>query len=578
MPLSKDRIRPWSQDARYWEYDGEPILLVGASDEDNIFNHPDDVVGGAGSSGQGGLEQHLDHMVEVGANYIRCTLSTRDLASAPEQVWAYGWDDEGNHIFDLTAWNTEYWNRLTNLLQMAYDRDIIVQIEMIDHIDYREDRGWWDPGHPHNPAHNVNYTETQTGVPERWDTHQSTQSNPFFYAPEPLRSETGTGLPLDDPATILAVHEALYTKILDETLPFPNVLYCLTNEHRMPSSYSDFWSDWIRAYADGVSGGTAVYIADLHDEWDITSAEHQHFYNTPSKFDFVDVSQNNHQQGQLHWDRIRAVLTTHIDDPPRPCNTIKTYYRPTQNSDPEGESTRRIWRNLIAGAAAVRYHRPGRDPGSGIGLNAESEASIRAVRQVDAVVPFMEIEADQTLLSDRSDDEAYCAAGPNGIIVYFTGQGSVTLDTTGISGEHYLRWMLIDTGEWADVQIIDGDQSSIALNTPGNSQWVAVLDPVDVEVDRRFLDSVDGSGGRLLPGISEVEDAALEVTRTRWRNDDGNEAEATWREAEGTPTTVEVGETVRLRTQIQATGDVGETSVEMRWRKKGTADPWEPVS
>jgi hypothetical protein len=102
-----------------------------------------------------------------------------------------------------------------------------------------------------------------------------------------------------------------------------------------------------------------------------------------------------------------------------------------------------------------------------------------------------------------------------------------------------------------------------------------VWDPGDV--DRRFLPSVDEIGGRLLEGISDAEVGALEVTRTRWRNDDGDEANATWREAEDAPTTAEVGETVRLRAQLQATGVAGETSVELRVRKKGTADPWEPV-
>ncbi|MEN8788612.1 MAG: hypothetical protein ABF295_03775, partial [Flavobacteriaceae bacterium] len=49
----------------YWSYNGEPVLLLGATDEDNIFQIDD-------------LEDHLKLLDSVGGNYIRCTLSSRD--------------------------------------------------------------------------------------------------------------------------------------------------------------------------------------------------------------------------------------------------------------------------------------------------------------------------------------------------------------------------------------------------------------------------------------------------------------------------------------------------------------------
>ena len=135
-----------------------------------------------------------------------------------------------------------------------------------------------------------------------------------------------------------------------------------------------------------------------------------------------------------------------------------------------------------------------------------------------------------------------------------------------------------------------------AVNDDDSEPWTGRLMTLIRAKDRDDLDDLVGAnnftivedGGDPLtvfaaedPPVDDIDDVEpptpLEVTRHRWRNDDGDEAEATWREAEDTPTTVEVGETVRLRTQIQATGDVGETSMELRFRKKGTADPWEPV-
>jgi hypothetical protein len=59
-----DRIRPWDQDPRYWQYRGQPVLLLGGSKDDNLFQIPD-------------LKEHLDEMAACGANYIRNTMSDR---------------------------------------------------------------------------------------------------------------------------------------------------------------------------------------------------------------------------------------------------------------------------------------------------------------------------------------------------------------------------------------------------------------------------------------------------------------------------------------------------------------------
>ncbi len=53
-----NRIQPYPKNPRYWQYKGEPIVLMGASNEDNLFQYPN-------------LEAHLDEMTSAGANYIR---------------------------------------------------------------------------------------------------------------------------------------------------------------------------------------------------------------------------------------------------------------------------------------------------------------------------------------------------------------------------------------------------------------------------------------------------------------------------------------------------------------------------
>ena len=56
-----DGIRPYEGNPYYWQYKGQPVLLLGGSDQDNLFNHPD--------IAPDGLEAHLDLLRSVGGNW-----------------------------------------------------------------------------------------------------------------------------------------------------------------------------------------------------------------------------------------------------------------------------------------------------------------------------------------------------------------------------------------------------------------------------------------------------------------------------------------------------------------------------
>ena len=59
-PLQIDDRNP-----RYWQYKGQPVLLLGGSKTDHIFLAD-------------GLKEHLDEIAAVGANYVRNTMSQRE--------------------------------------------------------------------------------------------------------------------------------------------------------------------------------------------------------------------------------------------------------------------------------------------------------------------------------------------------------------------------------------------------------------------------------------------------------------------------------------------------------------------
>jgi hypothetical protein len=95
-----DRIQPNRENPYYWQYQGEPVLLLGGSWQDNLFNHPV------------GLAEHLDLLVASGGNYVRNTMSHRNVGN----VFAY---EQVDGKFDLDRWNEEYWRRLDDFLRMT---------------------------------------------------------------------------------------------------------------------------------------------------------------------------------------------------------------------------------------------------------------------------------------------------------------------------------------------------------------------------------------------------------------------------------------------------------------------------
>jgi len=58
-------LRPYTKNPRYWQYNGRPVLLLGGSKDDNLFQIPD-------------LQAHLDEIRAAGGNYLRNTMSDRN--------------------------------------------------------------------------------------------------------------------------------------------------------------------------------------------------------------------------------------------------------------------------------------------------------------------------------------------------------------------------------------------------------------------------------------------------------------------------------------------------------------------
>ena len=457
---SQQGIGIYAGNPYYWEYNGKPVLLLGGSHEDNLFNHPE------------GLEQHLDLLAASGGNYLRNTMSSRN----PGNPWAFKKDGETG-LYDLRQWNEEYWNRFEDLLRLSYKRDIIVQIEVWDPWDFFRSEaamgfgdgnvGW--ESCPFNPVLNINYTSEETGLEEVVDYTVHTPNRHMFFQ---------TPAELADIPKVRKYQEALVEKMLSISLNYPNVLYNIRNECREAAEWARYWANFIRKHAEGQ--GKKVYITDMRRSEDFSTPEQIDLLNDRVHFDFVDISQNSHYRGQEHYDQV-IEIRHHVSGHPIPLNNVKIYGGTSGWTGGVEEGTRRFWRNIFAGAASARFHREGPSENFfGVGLNELAKTHIRSARMLSEMVNIFDARPDNSVLGDRSADEAFCLASPGKeYTLYFPAGGEVLLDLGSIQGDVEIVWLDILNSRWLDVEPGKGGEQS-RLSTPGEGQWAAVIRPAGI--------------------------------------------------------------------------------------------------
>lgn len=418
-PQKAASLQPWTENPAYWQYKEEAVLLLGATDNDNLFQSAD-------------LIHQLDLLAENGGNYIRNTMSSRDSAD----VWPFGRGAHG--IYDLDKWNAEYWNRFENLLKAAEERDIIVQIEVWDRFDFSREP--WNLN-PFNPKNNGNY-DSLIGLSHTYPKHPSSDLQPFFH--------TIPGMPRFAPTLdILREYQEKYVdKLLAYTLSYGNVLYCMNNETTTPKEWGLYWMNYISDKAK--TAGQKVYVTDMFDSYhkpqscEICNYEIEH----PSFYQFVDVSQvNSRNFGQMHWDSLQWIMESRDKvEPIRPINCVKTYggMNSSWGSGSNQDGVERFARQMLLGVAAGRHHRS--DYGNG--NNDKALASLRAIRTIEKTVKFWDLKPAMEILDERLENEAYAARnGDQDYLIYFPSEGSVTV-TLALSSELYqFTWISISSGE-----------------------------------------------------------------------------------------------------------------------------------
>jgi hypothetical protein len=332
QPVDATEIDISKNNVSYWSYKGEDVLLLGGSVQDNLFQIPD-------------LTGHLDLLISSGGNYVRNTMSSRDSGN----VWAFKRLENG--LYDLNQWNDEYWERFSSFLNETSKRDIIVQIEIWATFDYYREN--WDEN-PFNPKNNINYDSRRSKLPEVVETHPIFTENNFFRS---VPSQLAI-------ARVLWYQQLFVDKILSYSLQHDNVLYCMDNETSVTADWGKYWALYIKKQA--TLAGKKVNTTEMWDPWDLSHPFHAETFDNPDIYTFVDISQNNHQSADAHWnngiaqfERLRQMGNL------RPVNNVKIYGNDGGAHKTTRDAIENFVKNVLMGCASARFHRPT----SGQGLN-----------------------------------------------------------------------------------------------------------------------------------------------------------------------------------------------------------------
>jgi hypothetical protein len=416
-------IQPYKENPRYWQFKGDPVLLLGGSNDDNLFQWPAEL-----------LIPHLDSIKAEGGNYVRNTMSDR----VDKDFELYPFKKLDNSKYDLNLWNEEFWNRFEFFLSETNKRDIIVQIEIWDRFDYST-RNW--PPHPYNPANNINYTYEESGFEPEYPEHPGRNKQPFFFTTPSQR----------DNKAVFQYQQAFVKKLLSISLNYGHVLYCIDNETSGEEAWATYWAEFVRSEA----GDHKINITQMWNaKQDMLDEEQRRTIDHPERYDFIDLAQNSWNQGYRNWENSQKVMD-HIKDNPRPVNSTKIYGS-DKHSNPninKEHAVQTFFRNIIGGFASSRFHRPD----GGLGFSETSINCIKAIRKVESAVKFWEMNPHMNQLIDFNQNEAYLTAKEGSTyLIYFPGKGNVKLDLNNHQWPFEVRWINIENAEWEDNAIVEG--------------------------------------------------------------------------------------------------------------------------
>lgn len=368
-------------------------------------------------------------------------IESNTLAPAPEGFiapWARsetpGYANGGNK-FDLTEWDTEYFDRLKDLMSEAEKRNIIVELTLF--CPFYGDEQW--KLSPMNAANNIN-----GGGPED-RTHVYT---------------------LDKSGELLSVQEKLVRKLVDELKDYPNLIFEICNEpyfggvtmewqHHMANLIQESEREFPHPHL--ISQNIANGSERIQDPHPGVSVFNFHYATPP-----VAVAQN------YHLNKVIGDNETGFDG-----NADSTYRR-------EG------WAFILAGGALYNnldysftaefedgsFQYPDTQPGGG---SATLRKQLRYLQDFVSSFEFLRMKPDSTLIRNTKDVRGAHVLGETGrqYGIYIWGSGPLSLDLALPEGQYQVKFLNPVTGEFRSPETITSE-GAVTLTTPPFPEDVAI--------------------------------------------------------------------------------------------------------
>lgn len=451
-------IRPYSENPWYWEYKGTPIMLIGASDDDNLFQW-----------GRDSLVMQLDLIQTVGGNYVRNTMSDRDEGNifAPKQL------EDGR--YDLKQWNEVYWNQLKFFLDETEKRGIIVHLTLWDWFDLSGDDVYGRFAvHPLNPENNINWKKGT--IENAWDYYGGSLTNG--------NKET------------LEYQHRYIDQLISIAAQYNHIIYNIGNESGLGVGWDNYWAKYIKDAAK--KQGRNIHVTTMLFA---PGNAVRRVMTYRDIYSFAEVSQNNQDAlgpvGKKHWDNLlfwRKMIAL-SDEGPMPVNNIKVYGQGVGFNTAAGtekEAVERFWRNVFGGAASTRFHRPAHRGGDfywGIGLSERAQQTLKAVNMFLDEFDIFKAEPYEAFSTVGNSVDSYCMADMGkAYAVYFPGgRATVHLDPWIEIKKVSVKWLDIASLTWSEEQIMEakwdnfdgtdwwGPQRILTLTPKDHRSYVAVI-------------------------------------------------------------------------------------------------------
>jgi len=457
-------IRPYVKNPWYWEYNGEPIMLIGASDEDNPWQWKDKK-----------LTDQLEFLTSVGGNYLRCTMSDRDEGNifANKQL--------ENGLYDLEQWNEKYWEKIRFFLEETQKRGIIVQLTLWDHFDLSGSNASGRFAiHPLNPENNIN-----------WESGTINSGGDYY-----------GGSLSNNNQIVLNYQHGYIKKLVSVTFMFDHILYNINNESSLGAEWENYWARFIKDEAQKINKDIHVTSMQFAPG---TSVRHVMTYS--DIYSFAEVSQNNQDAlgavGKKHYENLiywRDMIASG-NKGTMPINNEKVYGQGLGLNTAAGtqkEAIERFWRNIFGGAASTRFHRPALSgdgkSGWGIGLSEPARNTLKAVSMfLEEFDIFNAIPYEGCKTAGSSIDADYCLADIGKIYaVYFpTGRTTVHLDPWVYVNKVSVQRLDIESLEWSEKEMLKpnwdqydgifwwGPQRIITLTPPNGRSYVYIIKVIE---------------------------------------------------------------------------------------------------